>query len=93
MKMANSKNIKKLLEHDLNIDEIDESVAPGPCYEAKIDRKKNTISFLIDNDEKLAYNLSKVNQSWITKEGLCYLINILRSQDLDILRKELKPRK
>jgi len=48
---------------------------------------------LIDNDEKLAYNLSKVNQSWITKEGLCYLINILRSQDLDVLRKELKPKK
>ena len=96
MKLTNSKNIRKLLEHNLEIDnlfDVDETLIPGPCFEVRVDRGNGTLICLIDGEEQLTYNLAKVNQALLTKEGLCRLIDILRRRDLDALRKELKAKK
>lgn len=94
--MANSKNIRKLLESNLETDglfDLDETLIPGPCYEVKPDREKGVLVCLIDGEEQLSCNLAKVNQGLLTKEGFCRLIEMLRRRDLDALRKELKAKK
>lgn len=93
--MANSKNLKKLLEHDEigDLFDIDETLIPGPCYEVRADRQKGILACLIDGEERLTCNLAKVNTELLTKEGFCRLIEMLKRGDMENLRKELKVRK
>ena len=96
MKLANSKTLKKLLEHNPEIDnffDTDETLVPGPCFEVKADREKGVLACLINGEEQLVCNRAKVSQALLTKEGFCRLIGLLRSGDLDALRKELKAKK
>jgi hypothetical protein len=96
MKLTNSKNLRKLLEHNLETNDffdVDETLIPGPCFEVKVDKEKGVLACLIDGKEQLTYNLTKINQALLTKEGLCHLIDMLRHHDLDALRKELKAKR
>ena len=94
--MANSKTLKKLLERNPEIDnffDTDETLIPGPCFEVRADREKGILVCLINGEEQLTYSLAKINQALLTKEGFCRLISMLRSGDLDALRKELKAKR
>ena len=96
MKLANSKNIRKLLENNSEVDnffDIDEMLIPGPCFEVKIDKLKGILACLIDGEEQLTCNLIKVRPELLTREGFCHLISMLRLRDLDALRKEIKTKK
>ena len=92
MKLVNSKNINKMTGNPLGdfYDLQDEEEYISPCWEVKVDKERGDMIFLVDGNEKLAYSLDKLDNSFLTIEKISELIKIFKTGELKELRKELK---
>ncbi|MFA5048762.1 MAG: hypothetical protein WC516_07085 [Patescibacteria group bacterium] len=91
MKLVNSKEIGKILDENTDpiyvVDDFNESEHRSPCWEARIDKLRNKISFLVDKEEKLSVALSKFKSNEITVDLLASFIKLLREGKIDELKR------
>ncbi len=93
MKLVNSKDIKKIVEDKADPGDLYnflEEDLKSPCWEAKVDREEGKLKFLIDSKELLNYPLSKLRKEDLDFQSLVDLIQILKLEDMKLLRAELK---
>lgn len=86
----NTKDIEKIFDDKIENDifSFDEELSSA-CWEAKIDRFKKKLLFLIDNELILSVSLSKVPKP-ITVELLSYYIQFLRNDNIEKLKSHFK---
>jgi hypothetical protein len=89
MKLMNSKNIEKIIEDKEPGDlfSFEEEETSGPCWEVKVNHYNNSLSFLINGEEKLTTHMPKKK---ITVSLLTHYIQFLKNDKLNELTKELK---
>ena len=91
--MINSKDIKKMVEDKADPGDLYdflEDELKSPCWEAKVDRDEGKLRFLIDAKELLNYPLSKLRDEDLTIESLVEFIQVLKLEDMKLLRSKLK---
>lgn len=84
--------IEKIVDENIdpldNIDNVEEFESPNPCWEIKIDRKKNKLFFLMNNDEKLSFKIAKIKKV-IDQETIYELLRLFKENSTEEIKKIL----
>lgn len=89
--MINIRELDKILDENSDpieiMEESDEFEQRSPCWEAKVDKTKNKILFLVDGVEKMSTSLKKFKPDEITVGLLVGFIQLLKEGNISELKK------
>jgi len=91
--LVNSKDIKQIVDDKSDpgdlYDFLEEELK-SPCWEVNVDWENGKLRFLIDSRELMNYPLSKLNKDDINLPNIYEWLQILKTEDIKLLRNTLK---